>query len=134
MERAYVTRAVGLVAASTVLLTAAFVGVVALADGAAADVGDRLPFYLFAGAVLFVATIVTLEDPEAGGVPILTSTVAVSVVGTALFALAGEGVLYAGRNPGDVLGSSLVVYFVSAALVCTGSVYWALNHWREFTS
>lgn len=134
MERAYLQRAVGVVAAATVLLTAAFVGVVALADGNTAGIAGRAPFYVLGGAVLFVATLVALEDPEEGGVPILTTTVAVAVLGALLLALAGEGVLYAGRNPGNVLGSSLVVYFVAAALVCTGAVYWALNHWREFTA
>lgn len=134
MERASVQRAVGVVAAATVLLTAAFVGVVALGAGSTAGVRGRVPFYVFGGAVLFVATLVTLEDPEAGGVPILTTTVAVSILGFALLALAGEGFLYAGRNPGGVFGSTLVVYFVAAALVCTGAVYWALNHWREFTA
>ncbi|MFB6270963.1 MAG: hypothetical protein ABEH83_13540 [Halobacterium sp.] len=134
MQRAYVARAVAVVAAATVLLTAAFVGIVALGEGRTAGVSGRVPFYVFGGAVLFVATLVTLEDPEEGGVPILTTTVAVSVLGFALLALAGEGFLYAGRNPESVFGSSLVLYFVAAALVCTGTVYWALNHWREFTA
>jgi len=133
MERAYLRRAVGLVAASTVVLTAAFVGVVALARGHTAGAANRVPFYALGGAVIFVATLVTLEDPEEGGVPILTSTVAVTVVGFVLLSLGGEGVLYGVRDRAR-LGTSLVVYFLAAALVCTGTVYWGLNHWREFTS
>jgi hypothetical protein len=132
MERAYVQRAATVVGASTVVLTAAFVGVVALAEGATAGIRGRVPFYVFGGAVLFVATLVSLEDPEEGGLPILTTTVGVSAVGFALLSLACEGAFYAASNP-DVFGSSLVVYFLAAALVCTGTVYWGLNHWREFT-
>jgi hypothetical protein len=133
MERGYVQRAVAVVAASTVVLTAAFVGVVALAEGATAGIRGRVPFYVFGGAALFVATLVSLEDPEEGGVPILTTTVGVSAVGFVLLSLASEGVVYAGRHP-DVFGSNLVVYFLAAGLVCTGTVYWGLNHWREFTA
>jgi hypothetical protein len=134
MERAFVRRVVALVAAATVVLTAAFVGVVALVKGRAHGVGGRVPFYVLAGAVVFVTTLVVLEDPMEGGLPILTTTVAVSVVGFALVALGGEGLVYAFSYPGKVFGSSLVVYFLAAALVCTGTVYWGLNHWREFTS
>jgi len=101
--------------------------------GRAAGAVNRVPFYALGGAVVFVTTLVTLEDPEEGGVPILTSTVAVTVIGFALLALGGEGVIYGARDPGR-LGTSLVAYFVAAALVCTGSVYWGLNHWREFTA
>lgn len=133
MERSHLRRAVGLVAASTVVLTAAFVGVVALARGDVAGAGNRVPFYALGGGVIFVATLVTLEDPEEGGVPILTSTVAVTVVGFVLLSLGGEGVIYGVRDPAR-LGTSLVVYFLAAALVCTGTVYWGLNHWREFTA
>jgi len=132
MERGYAQRAVAVVAASTVLLTAAFVGVVALTAGATTGIRGRVPFYVFGGAALFVATLVSLEDPEEGGVPILTTTVGVSAVGFALLSLGAEGAVYAGRHP-DVFGSNLVVYFLAAALVCTGAVYWGVNHWREFT-
>lgn len=133
MERSYVRRAVVLVAGATVVLTAAFVGVVALGEGRTAGVRGRLPFYVFGGALIFVTTLVSLENPEEGGLPILTTTAAVSVLGFALIALAGEGTLYALRNPNLVIESSLVVYFLAAALVCTGTVYWGINHWREFT-
>lgn len=134
MERAFVRRAVAVVALATVVLTAAFVGIVALVKGRAYGVGARVPFYVLGGAVVFVVTLVALENPMEGGLPILTSTVAVSVVGFALIALGGEGVIYAINYPGSVFGSSLVVYFLAAALVCTGTVYWGINHWREFTS
>lgn len=134
MERAFVRRAVALVAAATVVLTAAFVGVVALVKGRAHGVGGRVPFYVLGGAVIFVTTLVLLESPMEGGLPILTSTLGVSAVGFALIALGGEGLVYAFNYPGSVFGSSLVVYFLAAALVCTGTVYWGLNHWREFTS
>lgn len=134
MERTFARRAVALVAGATVVLTAAFVGIVALTEGETAGLRGRLPFYVFGGAVIFVVTLVSLEDPEEGGLPILTTTAAVSVVGFTLLGLAGEGFWYASRNTGRVFGSSLVVYFLAAALVCTGTVYWGINHWREFTS
>lgn len=134
MERAFVRRAVAVVAAATVVLTAAFVGIVALVKGSALGVGGRVPFYVLGGAVVFIVTLVALENPMKGGLQILTVTVAVSAVGFALIALAGEGLIYAARYPRSVFGSSLVVYFLAAAIVCTGTVYWGINHWREFTS
>jgi hypothetical protein len=134
MEREYLRRIAVLVAASTVVLTAAFVGVVAVVSGYADGVSNRLPYYVFGGAVVFVATMVYLENPNESGVPIFTSTLGLSVLGFTLISLSGEGVVYAARSPGEVLGSQLVVYFLAAALVCTGTAYWSLHHWREFAS
>lgn len=134
MEREDLRRVALLVAASTVVLTAAFVGVVALVSGNVHGASSRVPFYVFGGAVVFVVTMVALENPGEEGVPILTATVGVSLLGFALLALGGEGVIYAAANPGSVFGSQLVVYFLAAALVCTGTAYWGINHWREFTA
>lgn len=133
MERDDLRRVALLVAASTAVLTAAFVGVVAAVSGNVHGLSDRVPFYVFGGAVVFVATIVALEDPGDDGVPILTATVGISLLAFALLALGGEGVIYALANPDAVLDSRLVVYFLAAALVCTGTAYWGVNHWREFT-
>jgi hypothetical protein len=108
--------------------------VVAVVSGYADGVSNRLPYYVFGGAVVFVATMVYLENPNESGVPIFTSTLGLSVLGFTLISLSGEGVVYAARSPGEVLGSQLVVYFLAAALVCTGTAYWSLHHWREFAS
>lgn len=134
MEREYLRRIGVLVAASTVVLTAAFVGVVAVFSGYADGASGRLPYYLFGGAVVFVVTMVYLENPNESGVPIFTTTTGLAVLGFALIALSGEGVFYASRYPGEVFASQLVVYFLAAALVCTGTAYWSINHWREFAA
>ena len=58
--------------------------------------------------------------------------VLIAVVGLVLVGFAGEGVVYAVRDPEAVFGRQLIVYFVAAALICTGLGYWLLRHWREF--
>lgn len=132
MEREYLTRVGLLVVASTFVLTAAFLGVVQLASGNVTGTGNRVPYYALGGAIVFVATMVALEDPGAGGLSVLTATIGVSVLGFALLTLGGEGFVYAVRNPRSIVGSHLVVYFLAAGLVCTGTAYWSLHHWREF--
>ncbi|WP_232687099.1 hypothetical protein [Halobacterium zhouii] len=134
MEREYLSRIAVLVAASTVLLTAAFVGVRSFLAGAAVGVSGRLPYYVFGGAVVFVVSMVYLEDPTRRGTQVFTSTASLSILGFTLIALGGEGVVYASRHPSELFGSQLVVYFLAAALVCTGSAYWSINHWRELAA
>lgn len=134
MDRDSLERVAVLVACSSVVLTAAFVGVVALLSGDVSGVSARLPYYLLGGAAVFVVAVFALEHPDGSGTPIITATLGVSILGFALLSLGGEGAIYAYRNPGDVFASQLVVYFLAAALVCTGTAYWGLNHWREFTT
>ena len=132
LDREFLARAGGAVAASTVVLTASFVGVVSFLGGAAGDVGGRLPFYVLTMAVAFAATIFALDDPDADGSRVITATAGVAVACFVLVTLAGEGVVYAVRFPEKVLASNLLVYFAAAGLICTGLAFWALRHWREF--
>lgn len=132
VDREFAARAGGVVVASTVLLTASFVGVVAFLTGETAGVGGRLPFYVLAMAVAFAGTIFALDDANADGGRVITATGGVAVASFVLVTLGVEGVVFAVRYPGRVLASNLVVYFAAAGLICTGLAFWALRHWREF--
>ncbi|WP_415380386.1 hypothetical protein [Halosimplex sp. TS25] len=134
LRRVVGTRAALGVAGLTVLLTCAFVGLLAFVSGARPDVGSRLPYYVLAMAVVFVAAVFRLDDRERQGTHVLTSVSAVSVVAFVLVGLAVEGVVYAVQNPGELVASQLIVYFAAAALICTGVTVWGLHHWREFAS
>jgi hypothetical protein len=128
----FLARAGGVIAGSTLALTAAFVGVVALLDGTTAGIGDRFPFYVLAGAVVFVASLLLLDHDEVSGRTVIVATLVIAVTAFVVVGLGVEGVWYAYRVPGDVFGDQLVVYFLAAGLICTGLTYWGLNHWREF--
>lgn len=121
------------IAACTVVLTASFLGVVAIMSRSVEGVQSRVPWYLLIGAVVFVAFIVILEQYGATGREIILTATVSGVVGLALGALAVEGVIFTVRYPGEVFVSRLVVYFLAAGLIGTGVAYWALRHWREFT-
>jgi drug/metabolite transporter (DMT)-like permease len=117
------------------VLTAALVGVVALATGPPEGVVDRLPAYALVAAVGFVGALLVLEQSRHRG------TEAVPAVAAGIGALAGllaglgtEGALYAVRNPDRVITSRLVVYLLAAALVAAGLGYWGLRHWRQVRS
>ena len=132
-NRNFLPRALALIGVSTFVLTASFVGILALFSGTATAIGNRVPFYLIVMGLAFVGTILLLEEHGTEGrVIIVTAAVtsAVTFVGTTLTA---EGVLYAARFPEQVFVSRLVYYFIAAALIGTGIGYWGVNHWREFT-
>ncbi|PSQ49972.1 hypothetical protein BRD15_02430 [Halobacteriales archaeon SW_6_65_15] len=131
-DREFVARAGGAVVASTVVLTASFVGVVSFLTGSATDVGARLPFYVLAMAIAFAGTLFVLDDPTADGIRVIVATVGVSVACFVFTALGAEGFVFAVRNPERMLASNMLVYFVAAGLICTGLAFWALRHWREF--
>jgi hypothetical protein len=131
VERSFVVRAGALVALSTAVLTASFIGLLAFVRGAIVDPGARLPVYVFCTAVVFVVALFTLEDPDDPGVPIVTTAVGVGIAAFVLAALGGEGILYATENAEALLTSQIVLYVVAAALICTALVYWAVHHWRE---
>lgn len=120
------------VTVSTLFLTSAFFGVVAVITGSVTAFEQRFPFYVLLSALAFVTVLLLLEDEEEPGSPILFSTVVVGAMALVGFSLAGEGFLYARANPDQVAGSELLFYFVAAALICTGLGYWAIHHWREF--
>ncbi|MFD1646405.1 hypothetical protein [Haloarchaeobius litoreus] len=129
-----VHRAAVSVAASTVLLTLAMVGILSFSNGGNAGVGGRLPAYVFAAALAFVVTLFVLDDPAADGVQIIVAVAGISLGVFGLVALAGEGVVYAVEHPGDVFVPQLLLYIAAAGLVCTGVGVWGLRHWREFTT
>lgn len=137
-RRVAVLRLAALVAASTVVLAAAFVGVLAVLAGDVAGFGTRLPVYVLAMAVAFVTTVVYVErgagPPAADGRAVLATTAGVACLTFLVVALFGEGVTYAVRYPGRVLASTRLLYVLAGGLLATGLGYWALRHWREFTA
>ena len=125
-------RAVALVGVSTAVVTAAFIGVVALFTGEAVNVTDRLPFYVLVMAVVFTAFVFLIDSRASDGATVIISSVGVGLMGFLIVLLAGEGTVFLLREPDALLASQLIVYLVSAGLVCTGLAYWGLRHWREF--
>jgi len=131
-NRDFLTRAILLIGGSTFVLTASFVGLLALLSGSAAGIGNRVPFYLVVMGVTFVATIVLLEEHGTESRVIIVTAAVISTLSFVSTSLTVEGLLFAYRFPEDVFVSQLVYYFVAAALIGTGIGYWAIQHWREF--
>lgn len=127
-------RAAGLVGVSTAIVTAAFIGVVALLTGDATDVADRLPFYVLVMAVVFTVFVFLIDSRAPDGGTVIISSTGVALLGFLIVLLAGEGVVFLVTKPDELLASQLIVYLVSAGLVCTGLAYWGLRHWREFVT
>lgn len=133
LPRDVVPKAVGLIGVSTLLLTLAFLGVLAIVSGGNSGIEDRMPLYLLLAAAVFVTFIVLLEQRDFDGRTVLVSTSSIAIATGALSWLVGEGLVYTFERPGEVLASRTVVYLLAAAVACTGLFYWTLNHWREFT-
>lgn len=127
-------RVAGVVTVSTVVLTAAFLGVLAILTGKAPGIGARVPVYMLLMAIAFTISVVGLIRRDVGGGVVLSAATGVGVLTFALGLLAGEGIYYTVRKPSEVFGSELVVYFLAAALIGTGLSYWTVNYWREFTN
>jgi hypothetical protein len=127
-------RAAALVGVSTAVLTAAFIGIVALATGEVAGLSDRLPFYVLLMAVVFTSFVFLIDARASDGGTVIISSIGVAILGFVLVLLAGEGVVLLVTQPDQLLASQLLIYLVSAGLVCTGLAYWGLRHWREFVS
>lgn len=125
---------IGVIGANTLLLTASFVGVLAFVSGAVTDLPARLPWYFVVGAVLFVGTIVVLEEQELPGRTVILTATVVAAVGFLAVVFAVEGVLFAVDRPEALVVSRLLLYFLAAGLVGTGVGYWGLNHWRELST
>lgn len=130
VDRAMLARTGALVGVCTAVLTAAFVGVVALVSGQAAGVESRLQFYILAGAVAFVGSLIVLEESRHQGKTVILGAVGTGIVGLVLVGLGSEGVQYAMAEPETVLSSSLLVYLVAAALIASGLGYWSVRNWR----
>jgi hypothetical protein len=132
-RREFFLRVLLVVGVSTVLLTASFVGVLAVLNGEFETASGRIPWYFVISAGVFVATIILLEEGGADGSTIIISALLFSTLGFGLISLAVEGVLFAINYPELVFISQLVLYFFAAGLIGSGIGYWALNHWREFS-
>ena len=128
------TRAVLGVAGLTILLTCAFVGLLAFASPWTPAVRSRLGYYVLVMALVFVAAVFRLDDRDRPGTSVLSAVTAVSVAAFVLVGLAVEGVIYAFENSGELVASQLILYFLAAALICTGVAVWGLHHWREFAA
>jgi len=132
-RRDVLPKAVALVGASTLLLTMAFLGVLAVLQGGNPGIGGRVPIYLLLAAAVFVTFVVLLEQRDLDGRTVLVSTTSLAVATGILAWLIGEGLVYVWNARGSIVASHLIVYLVAAAVACTGLFYWTLNHWREFT-
>ena len=130
-KRPVLARVGSLVAGSTVALTLAFFGILALSSGSVDGVGNRVPFYVLAAAVTFAAALFVLDRRSRDGRGLLAVSVAVAVAAFVLVTLGLEGVAYAVTYPGETVGTNRLLYLLSAALVTTGLGYWVSNHWRE---
>lgn len=81
VDRAMLARTGGLVGVCTAVLTASFVGVVALASGNADSVGSRLQFYILAGALAFVGSLLVLEESRHDGRTVIQGALVASGLG-----------------------------------------------------
>lgn len=128
VDGARLGRVLALVFASTLALTASFVGLVALARGEVRGTPERLPIYATAAATAFVAGIVAFEEAgHRGRRALLGATLAGSAT---LFVtgFGGEGLVYALERPAAVFEVQLLGYLLSASLMGTGVGYWALRN------
>ena len=130
VDRSMLARTGALVGICTAVLTAAFVGVVALVSGHAAGVGGRLQFYILAGAVAFVGSLIVLDESRHREKTVILGAAGTGIAGLVLVGLGSEGVMYAVSAPETVLSSSLLVYLVAAALIASGLGYWSVRNWR----
>jgi predicted neutral ceramidase superfamily lipid hydrolase len=120
------------VVASTVALTASFLGVVGLLTGAVTGLNDRLPVYVLAMALSFVVVIVALEEEYREPVESLQLSASIAAVTFLLVTFGGEGIAYLLQNSEQVVASQILFYILAAGLIGTGLGYWTLNHWSEF--
>lgn len=134
LSSATVARVVLPILGSTVLLTAAFLGILALITGKAPGFSTRFPYYVLLMAVGFVAALFLLERPNLEGTQILVATLGLTVTIFVVVTLAGEGLTYARLHPGDVFVSKLILYLLAAGLIGSGLAFWSVRHWREYTS
>ena len=132
-NREALARAGAFVVASTVALTASFLGVVGLLTGEVTGLNTRLPFYVLVMALAFVAAVVTFEEGYREASQILLLAVLVAGVSFLLATFGGEGVAFLLQNPQEVVASQLLFYILAAGLIGTGIGYWTLNHWSELT-
>lgn len=130
-DRARLHRAGALVAISTMVLTAGFVGFVGLVTGAITGTVARLPLYVLSMAVAFVTAVIYYEESGQFHIRSLRSATGVALVALLLVGFGSEGVVYALTTPSDVLGTRLFAYLLSAGLIGSGFGYWGWRNWRS---
>jgi hypothetical protein len=130
-ERDVLVRTGSLIAGCTVALTVAFLGVVGLVSGNTAGLLTRLPLYVLASSVVFIATLLLLDDTRRSGQEVLVQAVLAGVGGFVVIALGVEGIVYAVTHPSQVVASHLFIYLVSASIIASGLGYWSVRNWRD---
>jgi hypothetical protein len=118
----------------TALLTASFLGMVALAAGAATGLVARMPLYVLGSSVSFVGVLLAVDDRHRDGSVVLARASGAAVTTFVLGVLGAEGVVYALTSPEAVVASHLFVYLLSAAIIASGLGYWGVQHWGEVRS
>jgi redox-regulated HSP33 family molecular chaperone len=126
-------RAGALIAVCTLVLTASFVGLVALVSGEAVGLSERLPAYVLGMATAFVAAVLLAETQGLDGRAVLGTAGGVALGTLVVLTLGGEGLLHTVRNPETLVTSHLLFYFLAAGMIATGVGYWAINHWGELS-
>jgi hypothetical protein len=126
-------RAGALIAGCTLVLTASFLGLVALVSGEAAGLSDRLPAYVLGMATAFVGSVLLAETQGLDGRTVIVGAGGVALAAFVVLTLGGEGLLHAAKNPGALLTSHMLFYFLAAGMIATGLGYWAINHWGELS-
>ena len=133
-ERDVLVQAGPLICATTLALTAAFLGIVGIASGNAGGLVGRLPLYVLAGSVGFVAALLAAEHSQYYGREALVTAAAVGIVGFVMIGLGTEGVIYGLTYPEAVVASHLSAYLLSAAMITSGLGYWTVRNWRDVTA
>lgn len=132
-RRRYFGRTVGLAGASTIVITASFLGVLSVIESGFSALGDRIPWYLVGTSLIFLGLVFVLEDQGVEGREIIAITSVVSALALVVIALSVEGLYFAAQNPKSIITSTTVLYFLAAGMFGTGIGYWGIKHWREFT-
>lgn len=132
-NRPVLARVGTLVVASSLALTLAFFGILAVGSGHAVGLSGRVPFYVLAAAVTFAAALFGLDRRHWDGRDLLFFSVGIAAVAFVLVTLGLEGVVFAVQNPGESIAHRRFVYLLSLALVATGLGYWGMCHWQEIS-
>lgn len=134
VPRQKVLRLGGLIFVSTCLLTLDLIGILAFVDASPPEFWARFPYYLLAAASMFVGSLFYLEGQFSNGGHIILSAVGIGAMGLVVVAMAVEGLRFSITSPGNVFTKNVLVYFLTAGLLCTGLGYWIIRHWREYVS
>ena len=132
-DEAFFARVGGLILGCTAILTLSFFGLVAFITASTPGVAERIPFYVLGMAIVFVAGIIVMEQHarRREAQRVLWAASVISLLGFILVTLAGEGLLYAARNPETALASERVLYLIAAGLIGTGIGYWGVRNWKD---